>query len=167
MQSPSPQQPRATTSQQPRATTPQQPQAATPQQPQAAIPQNETSKAVKDVSILAISTITVIIIVIIVSVSLLSRLLNGIIDSAGKIAPTFECTAWLTRRQQSYLDSGALPTNPATGEPYTVCEATAQAVNDAQAPASGSACPTKRAPPDISQQAPYIYYMASQGCSGV
>jgi len=80
-----------------------------------------------------------------------------------KIAPTFECAAWLTQRQQGYLSGSPLSLNPETNSPYSICEATKQAVNDSQLPGNAAACPVKKAPPD--QQPPYIFYMAAQNCS--
>ena len=139
------------------------PQTPVLQQPYVvAQPESDVSKAVKDVSIVAVVIVIVIILIVVVSVTLLVRFLRGVVDDAGKIAPTFECAAWLTQRQQGYL--GGNP-NPATGKPYTVCEATKQAVNDSQLPANASVCPVKTTPPDVDQQSPYIFYMASQGCS--
>lgn len=143
------------------------PQTPVLQQPYVVLaqPESDVSKAVKDVSIVAVVIVIVIILIVVVSVAILVRFLRGVVDDAGKIAPTFECAAWLTQRQQGYLGGNPLPTNPATGKPYTICEATKQAVNGSQLPANASVCPVKTTPPDVDQQSPYIFFMTSQGCS--
>jgi hypothetical protein len=145
----------------------QQPQTPVLQQPYVVLaqPESDVSKAVKDVSIVAVVIVIVIILIVVVSVALLIRFLRGVVDDAGKIAPTFECAAWLTLRQQGYLNGSPPPTNPATGKPYTICEATKQAINDSQVPANASVCPVKTTPPGADQQPPYIFYMGAQGCS--
>ena len=125
-----------------------------------------TSNVAQDMSIIGATAIVAIILTISASVYLLIGFLRGIVDNPAGVAPTFECTAWLTRRQQSYLGGVPAPINPATGVAYTVCEAASQAVGDAQHPAAGAACPARRTPPDAERQSPYRYYMASQGCSG-
>ena len=120
---------------------------------------------VKDVSIVALAAVIVIIIVVVVGTALFTRAINSVVYNENKIAPTFECAAWLTQRQQGYLSGSPLSLNPATNSPYTICEATKQAVNDSQLPGNAAVCPVKKAPPDIDQQPPYIFYMAAQNCS--
>jgi hypothetical protein len=80
-----------------------------------------TSNVAQDMSIIAATAIVAIILIISVSVYLLIRYLRGIVDNttgaagaagAAGIAPAFECTAWITRRQQSYLGAGAPAPEP-------------------------------------------------------
>ena len=120
----------------------------------------ELTKTVKDVSIVAIFVVIAIILIVVFSVYLIVRFLRGVVDDAGKIAPTAECAIWLEARRQKYLSGGP---NPSTNKPYTNCEATTQAIADAQA-AAGGVCPVKVVPPPASQQAPYLFYMAAQQC---
>jgi hypothetical protein len=141
-------------------------QTARPPQASEAPPGSNAERVVKDVSVIAMVIVIAVVIIVVVSVSLLLKLLRGLVDNAGKVAPTFECTAWLLQRQQSYLSGRPPPTNPATNQAYTICEATKQAINDAQLPANASVCPVRKAPPDVHRQSPYVSYMASQGCSG-
>lgn len=142
------------------------PQTAMPPRASEALPGYNTERAVKDVSILAMVVVIAVVLIVAVSVSLLVKLLGGVVDNAAKVAPTFECTAWLLQRQRGYLNGRPLPTNPATNKAYTICEATKQAINDAQLPANASVCPARKAPPAAHQQSPYVSYMVSQGCSG-
>jgi len=130
-------------------------------------PDTELTKVVKDVSIVAVIVVIAIIIIVVFSVYLIVRFLRGVVDEAGKYAPTVECAAWLEMRRQGYLGAGRPPpppTNPATGNPYTDCEAAAQAVLDAQS-GSGGMCPAVSAPPPAAQQYPYLAYLAAQRCA--
>jgi hypothetical protein len=115
-----------------------------PPQASEAPPGSNAERVVKDVSVIAMVIVIAVVIIVVVSVSLLLKLLRGLVDNAGKVAPTY----------------------PATHQAYTLCEATKQAINDAQLPANASVCPVRKAPPDVHQQSPYVSYMASQGCSG-
>ena len=119
----------------------------------------------KDVSIIALAAVVVVVIVVIAGTMLFIRALNRVLYNDNKIAPTFECAAWLTQRQQGYLSGSPLSLNPATNSPYTIREATKQAVNDSQLPGNATACPVKKTPPDVDQQPPYLFYMAAQNCS--
>jgi len=120
--------------------------------------------AVATVSGIAIGVIVVIIIIVVAAVVMLIKFLRRVVDGAGKLAPTFECAAWMTARQQNLLAGGTPAVNPDTGAPYTVCEATHAAIAATQL--ADGPCPIKTTPPAVEAQSPYVYYLAAQQCGG-
>jgi len=71
------------------------------------MPAQAVSVAATDVSIVALGAVIAIIIIIVVCVTFITRSLHGIINQAGKnTAPPYECTAWLTARQQAREGNG-------------------------------------------------------------
>jgi hypothetical protein len=127
-------------------------------------PESDFAKAAKDVSIVAVVTVIAIILIVVFSVYLIVGFLRGVVDGGG-VLPTAECAAWLEARRLGYLGGVPLPVDPATGRPYTPCQAAAQAVADSQALAAG-ACPHLAAPPPATEQSPYLYYLAALQCAG-
>lgn len=116
-----------------------------------------------DESIVTAVIVLMIIMLVTVCVAFLTKFLRGVSTAAEKIAPAFDCAAWLRLRQQTYMNPDE--TNPATRKPFTPCEAAARAVEDAGVLSLGAPCPMRRTPPAVSRQPPYIYFMAAQKCA--
>jgi hypothetical protein len=128
---------------------------------------SELAKTAVDVSIVAAAVVVAVIIIVAVTVYLMVSFLHGFVDTAGRLAPPSSCVAWLEARRLSYLTGrggGPRPADPATGRPYTSCQAAAQAVHDAQA-GTGGACPAVASPPPAVQQSPFAGYLAAQRCA--
>jgi hypothetical protein len=116
-----------------------------------------------DISVIAVAVIISIILVVVASVTLIIKLLRGVVEKAERVSPTFECASWLRLRQQKYLH-GDPATSPSTGRPYAACDAAKQAIADSQDPKLSAPCPARRQPPELYRQSPYIFYMAAQNC---
>lgn len=107
----------------------------------------------EEISIVAILIVLVVILAVALVITMAVRFLRRTVDAAGKVAPTFECVAWLELRQQKYLEAGS-----------DNCSAIKQAISDSQISKLASPCPIRKTPPDAYQQSPYDFYMAQQNC---
>jgi hypothetical protein len=130
----------------------------------AAPPPTELARTVEDVSIVAVVVVIAIILIVFFSVYLIVRFLRRVVDAPAEAAPAAGCAAWLEARRLGYLAGSPPPADPATGRPYTVCQAATQAVLDAQT-LTGGACPRAAPESAASQQDPYRAYLASQHCA--
>jgi hypothetical protein len=136
----------------------------------------DMARAAGDMSAFAVIVVVAIILVVAISMYYITGFLNRVVNRAGKEPPGAECAMWLRARQEAYLQrnegaggvrGGVPPVNPATGAPYTRCEAAVAASLDAGDARRGTTgakhvCPEVPTPPSPLLQDPYAYYVAGE-----
>jgi hypothetical protein len=129
-------------------------------------PGSPLAQVAGDMTILAAVVVVAILLIVGIAMYRITNTLSRIVNRAGRKPPDAECAVWLRARQAAYLrgagSSGPPPINPATGAPYTKCEAAAAAVLDSEGHLG--ACPLVPSPPSPLVQDPFAYYLAGQ-CS--